>query len=96
MSFLYPNEPVNEALITAARQNPHQVAAVKLSKTQLRVLGSIRDKERVTSEQIAKRCGLSNSWASTLLKQLSVRLHLDRQSGSRQSGGVEYVYVKSR
>ncbi len=41
MGFLCQNEPINEALITAARCFPHQVARVKPSKTQLKVLDAI-------------------------------------------------------
>lgn len=96
MSFLCQNEPVNEALITAARSFPHQVARVKPSKTQLKVLDSINVGEKVTAAQIAHRCELSESWASTLLKQLTERSYLDRKAGARQSGGVEFHYVKSR
>ncbi|MBF4247475.1 MarR family transcriptional regulator, partial [Vibrio anguillarum] len=59
MGFLCQNEPINEALITAARIAPHQVALVKLSKTQLKVLSSIRWGEEVTSSQIADRLDLS-------------------------------------
>ncbi|EKO3650612.1 TPA: MarR family transcriptional regulator [Vibrio metschnikovii] len=92
MSFLCKNEPINEALITAARSVPHQVARIKLSKTQLRVLYSIRRGESVTASQIASRLDLSDSWASTLLKELNRKLFLSRRGSTRQCGGVEFVY----
>ncbi|WP_254313910.1 MarR family winged helix-turn-helix transcriptional regulator [Vibrio coralliilyticus] len=92
MSFLCQNEPVNEALITAARFFPHQVARVKPSKTQLKVLDSINVGEKVTAAQIAHRCDLSESWASTLLKRLYEKHYLQRTGGVRQCGGVEFSY----
>ncbi|MFL7864933.1 MarR family transcriptional regulator [Vibrio cincinnatiensis] len=92
MSFLCQNEPVNEALITAARCFPHQVARVKPSKTQLKVLDSIKAGEKVTAAQIAHRCDLSESWASTLLKHLYEKHYLHRTGGVRQCGGVEFSY----
>lgn len=92
MSFLCINEPINRALITAARSAPHQVALIKPSKTQLKVLRSIGINESVTASQVATRLGLSESWASTLLKELARKLFLDRQGCSRQLGGVEFVY----
>ncbi|EKO3578671.1 MarR family transcriptional regulator [Vibrio metschnikovii] len=92
MSFLCQNEPINEALITAARSVPHQVARIKLSKTQLRVLHSIRHGESVTASQIASRLELSDSWASTLLKRLYEKHYLLRSGGVRQCGGVEFSY----
>lgn len=92
MSFLCQNEPINEALITAARSVPHQVARIKLSKTQLRVLHSIRRGESVTASQIASRLDLSDSWASTLLKRLYEKNYLQRSGGVRQCGGVEFSY----
>ncbi len=92
MSFLCQNEPVNEALITAARCFPHQVARVKPSKTQLKVLDSINVGEKVTAAQIAHRCDLSESWASTLLKRLYEKHYLQRTGGVRQCGGVEFSY----
>ena len=92
MSFLCQNEPINEALITAARSVPHQVARIKLSKTQLRVLYSIRRGESVTASQIASRLDLSDSWASTLLKRLYEKHYLQRSGGVRQCGGVEFSY----
>lgn len=92
MSFLCQNEPISEALITAARSVPHQVARIKLSKTQLRVLHSIRHGESVTASQIANRLDLSDSWASTLLKRLYEKHYLQRSGGVRQCGGVEFSY----
>lgn len=94
MSYLCPNEPINEALITAARCFPHQVARVKPSKTQLKVLNSINAGEKVTAAQIAHRCDLSESWASSLLKRLYEKHYLQRTGGVRQCGGVEFSYVK--
>lgn len=94
MSFLCQNEPVNEALITAARVVPHQVARVKLSKTQLRVLESLSEGEVVTAQQISERCELSQSWASSLLRTLSNRSYLVRQQVILDRGGVEYVYTR--
>ncbi|ULN63110.1 MarR family transcriptional regulator [Vibrio gigantis] len=92
MSSLCQNEPVNEALITIARQIPHQVRLVKLSKTQLKVLKSIGQGEQVTATQVAKRCDLSSSFSSTLLKGLVTKSYLSRRGGSRLYGGVEYSY----
>ncbi|HIF9284161.1 TPA: hypothetical protein ACX6RV_000382 [Photobacterium damselae] len=43
----------------AARFAPHQVGLIKLSKTQLKVLQLIMLGEKVTAEQIAERCELS-------------------------------------
>ncbi|MEZ8970001.1 MarR family transcriptional regulator [Vibrio cyclitrophicus] len=94
MSFLCQNEPINEALITAARVVPHQVARVKLSKTQLRVLESISEGEMVTASQIAGRLGLSVSWASSVLKRVRDKHYLQRTGGVRNCGGVEYSYWK--
>lgn len=92
MTFLCQNEPINEALITAARIAPHQVTLVKLSKTQLKVLNSIQEGEKVTAAQIAHRCDVSESWASTLLKRLYEKHYLQRTGGVRQCGGVEFSY----
>ncbi|MCZ4371168.1 helix-turn-helix domain-containing protein [Vibrio diazotrophicus] len=92
MTFLCQNEPINEALITAARIAPHQVALVKPSKTQLKVLNAIKAGEKVTAAQIALRCDLSESWASTLLKRLYEKRYLQRTGGVRQYGGVEFSY----
>lgn len=92
MSFLCQNEPINEALITAARLVPHQVARIKPSKTQLKVLLSIRVGEEVTASEIASRCDISNSFASTLLKTLMCRGYLKRNAMVEHSGGVEFIY----
>lgn len=94
MLFLCQNEPINEALITAARLVPHQVARVKPSKTQLKVLGSIRWGEEVTSLQIADRLDLSESWASTLLKRLYEKHYLQRTGGVQETGGIEFIYSR--
>ncbi|PMJ89866.1 helix-turn-helix domain-containing protein [Vibrio sp. 10N.261.55.A7] len=93
MAFLCQSEPINESLITAARIVPHQVARVKLSKTQLRVLESISEGEEVTASQIAERLGLSESWASTLLKRLYEKCYLTRSSIGQDSGGIEFSYL---
>ena len=93
MSFLCQNEPINEALITAARLVPHQVARVKPSKTQLKVLMSIRVGEEVTASQIAERLDLSDSWASSLLRSLYEKCYLERSSIGRDTGGIEFSYV---
>ncbi|MDZ5515879.1 helix-turn-helix domain-containing protein [Vibrio fluvialis] len=95
MGFLHKNTPINEALVAAARLVPHQVALVKLSKTQLKVLNSIIEGEKVTAAQIAQRCDLSESWASTLLKRLYEKHYLQRTGGGRQCGGVEFSYQMS-
>ncbi|MDN3696988.1 MarR family transcriptional regulator [Vibrio cortegadensis] len=95
MSSLCQNEPINEALITAARSCPHQVGAVKLSKTQLRVLDSIAQEEEVTAQQIAERCELSSSWSSSLLKAIRSRGYLDRKVWPKASGGIGYSYKKA-
>ncbi|MEZ8308112.1 MarR family transcriptional regulator [Vibrio cyclitrophicus] len=93
MSFLCQNEPVNEALITIARQVPHQVGLVKLSKTQLRVLKVINVEEQVTALEIAKRCDISRSFSSTLLKMLMKKGYLTRKSIAKRTGGVEFRYL---
>lgn len=95
MSFLCQNKPVNEALITIARQVPHQVGLVKLSKTQLRVLNVIKVGEEVTALQISERCDLSTSWASTLLNKLFTKGYLERYRGSCEFGGIEFEYFKT-
>lgn len=76
----------------AARVVPYQVGLIKLSKTQLKVLQSIMPGEKVTAEQIAKRCELSSSWASTLLKMVWERGYLVRGGHVRINGGLEFVY----
>ncbi|MFA0690640.1 MarR family transcriptional regulator [Vibrio splendidus] len=92
MSFLCQNEPINEALITIARVVPHQVGMLKLSKTQLKVLQSIKPGEQVTASQVAERCELSSSWASSLLKRLYEKCYLTRSSIGQVSGGIEFSY----
>ncbi len=92
MSFLCQNEPINEALITAARAVPNQVARIKLSKTQLRVLESISEGEVVTASQIAGRLGLSVSWASSSLKRIFEKNYLDRCKKDREGGGMKFMY----
>lgn len=94
MVFLCQGKLVSEALITAARQNPQQVGIFKLSKTQLKVLETIKDGEHVTSSQIADRCEISSSFASTLLRRLCEKRYLQRTGGAQQTGGVEFIYSK--
>ncbi|WP_045042112.1 MarR family winged helix-turn-helix transcriptional regulator [Photobacterium kishitanii] len=76
----------------AARVVPHQVGLIKLSKTQLKVLQSIMPGEKVTAEQIAERCDLSCSWASTLLKMVWERGYLVRTAFMREGGGTIFYY----
>ncbi|CAH6913154.1 MULTISPECIES: MarR family transcriptional regulator [Vibrio] len=83
---------VNHVLVAAARLAPHQVKLVKLSKTQLRVLDSIKQGEEVTAQLIAKRCDLSPSWASSLLRSLYLRCYLTRVNVGLDFGGVEFRY----
>ncbi|RSD32549.1 MarR family transcriptional regulator [Vibrio pectenicida] len=92
MSFLCQNTPINEALITAARNCPHQVVRVKPTKTQLKVLDAIKAGESVTASQIAGRCDLSSRFTSTLLKGLVEKGYLFRRGDSRSFGGVEFSY----
>ena len=92
MSFLCPNAPINEALITAARICPHQVVRVKPTKTQLKVLDAIKSGESVTAQQMAERCDISQSFTSTLLKGLVEKGYLLRKGDSRTFRGVEYSY----
>ncbi|WP_347231053.1 MarR family transcriptional regulator [Vibrio splendidus] len=66
---------------------------LKLSKTQLKVLKSIRQGEQVTVSQVAERCELSPSWASTLLRRLYEKCYLTRSSIGQQTGGLEYQYT---
>jgi len=94
MTFLCQTEPINEALITAARIAPHQVALVKPSKTQLKVLNSIKAGEKVTAAQIAHRCDLSESWASTLLKRLYENTISRELEECVNVGGVEFRYYR--
>ncbi len=94
MTFLCQNEPINEALITAARIAPHQVALVKPSKTQLKVLNSIKVGEIVTVQKVAERCDISLSFTSTLLKGLVEKGYLARKGEVRLCGGIEFKYSK--
>ncbi|MDC4168156.1 MarR family winged helix-turn-helix transcriptional regulator [Photobacterium damselae] len=92
MQICTKNEQINANLMGAARAVPHQVGLIKLSKTQLKVLQSINLGEEVTSEQIAERCNLSSSWASTLLKTIWERGYLVRGGLVRQNGGLAFIY----
>ncbi|MEZ8059527.1 MarR family transcriptional regulator [Vibrio splendidus] len=83
---------VSHVLVAAARLVPHQVKLVKLSKTQLRVLDSIKQGEEVTAQYIAERCDLSPSWASSLLKSLYLRCYLTRVNVGLDFGGMEFRY----
>ncbi|WP_338324207.1 helix-turn-helix domain-containing protein [Vibrio furnissii] len=56
------------------------------------VLDAINKGESMTASQIAKRCDLSASFASTLLKGLVTKGYLSRRSDSRSLGGVEFIY----
>ncbi len=93
MQICTKNKQINANLMEAARVAPHQVGLIKLSKTQLKVLQSINPGEEVTSEQIAERCGLSCSWASTLLKRVWERGYLERVDYVRDKGGIFRVYA---
>lgn len=92
MQNLAKNTPIDARLSAVARLLPHQVNYVRLSKTQLRVLQSINVGEQVTAVEIANRCEVSESWASTLLKRLYDKQYLQRIEGIRQCGGVEFNY----
>lgn len=94
MDNLTQNGPIDPHLVKAARAVPHQVGLVKLSKTQLRVLKSIDASEEVTASQIATRCDLSPSWASTLLRRLFEKCYLQRSSGVLHAGGIEFKYYR--
>ncbi|ELV8648199.1 MarR family transcriptional regulator [Vibrio fluvialis] len=93
MGFLHQNTPISEALVAAARLVPHQVALVKPSKTQLKVLNAIKSGEQVTAVEIANRCSLSTSFASTLLKSLMQKGYLIRKTMTERTGGVEFGYM---
>ena len=84
---------LNHTLVAAARLAPHQVKWVKLSKTQLKVLDSIKYGEAVTAQQISERCNLSPSWASSLLRRLYQRCYLKRSHESLAFGGVLFKYT---
>ncbi|PSU23288.1 MarR family winged helix-turn-helix transcriptional regulator [Photobacterium kishitanii] len=92
MQICAKNEQINANLMGAARVVPHQIGLIKLSKTQLKVLQSIMPGEKVTAEQIAERCELSSSWASTLLKTVWERGYLRRTVFMREGGGVAFEY----
>lgn len=92
MQICTKNKQINANLMEAARVAPYQVGLIKLSKTQLKVLQSINPGEEVTSEQIAKRCDLSCSWASTLLKTVWERGYLVRAAFMREGGGYLFYY----
>lgn len=94
MQNLAKNTPIDARLSAVARLLPHQVNYVRLSKTQLRVLQSINMGEQVTAVQIAHRCDLSESWASTILKKLTEKRYLDRDSNVRENGGIEFSYMQ--
>ena len=85
---------VDHTLAAAARLVPHQVKWVKLSKTQLKVLDSIKQGEEVTAQLIAERCNLSPSWASSLLRSLYLRCYLTRASVGLDFGGVQFGYKR--
>ncbi|MGR5050705.1 MarR family transcriptional regulator [Photobacterium damselae] len=93
MHICAKNKQINADLMEAARVVPHQVGLIKLSKTQLKVLQSIMPGEKVTAEQIAERCNLSSSWASTLLKTVWERGYLVRTAFIREGGGVMFYYL---
>ena len=93
MQICTKNEQINADLMGAARAVPHQVGLIKLSKTQLKVLQSIMPGEKVTAEQIAERCDLSNSWASTLLKTVWERGYLKRFAVGKYCGGFTFRYT---
>lgn len=86
------NGQIDPRLSHVARLLPHQINSVRLSKTQFRVLQAIERGEQVTPNQIAERCGISNSFASTLLKRLCDKSYLKRSVKVRDLGGVLYVY----
>ncbi|WP_279152822.1 MarR family transcriptional regulator [Photobacterium iliopiscarium] len=95
MQICTKNEQINANLMEAARAVPHQVGLIKLSKTQLKVMQSIMPGEKVTAEQIAERCELSSSWASTLLKTVWERGYLQRIIMIKRGGGIVFVYFFS-
>lgn len=86
------NGQIDPRLSHVARLLPHQINRVRLSKTQYRVLQAIEKGEQVTPNQIAERCGISSSFASTLLKRLWGKLYLDRKPRIIDSGGKEFCY----
>ncbi|WP_158161270.1 MarR family winged helix-turn-helix transcriptional regulator [Grimontia hollisae] len=86
------NGQIDPRLSHVARLLPHQINRVRLSKTQYRVLQAIKRGEQVTPKQIAERCGLSDSFASTTLKRLWEKSYLNRNCESDLTGGVVYLY----
>lgn len=92
MQNLAKNTPIDARLSAVARLLPHQVNYVRLSKTQLRVLQSINLGEEVTAVEIANRCEVSTSFASTLLKTLTQKGYLRRKVLTEKTGGVEFGY----
>ncbi|MGF1736803.1 helix-turn-helix domain-containing protein [Photobacterium satsumensis] len=94
MDNLAQSGPIDPNLARAARSVPHQVGLVKLSKTQLRVLQSIKYGEEVTAGDIAERCGLSSAWASTTLRRLSEKSYLSRHFESALAGGGVFIYIR--
>ena len=92
MQHLAQNRQIHENLLKCARSVPEQVGLLKLSKTQLIVLQSIKEGEEVTPSQIAERCELSSSWASSLLRRLTDKYYLTRSCMLQLTGGVEYCY----
>ena len=94
MAILGKNDHISADLLKCARSVPHQVGQLKLSKTQLLVLQSIKEGEEVTPSQIADRCDMSPSWASSLLKRLAEKYYLTRSCMQQLTGGVEYRYIK--
>ena len=93
MQNLAKNTPIDARLSAVARLLPHQVNYVRLSKTQLRVLQSISVGEQVTAVEVANRCDVSTSFASTLLKTLVIKGYLGRKVLTHESGGVEFGYL---
>ncbi|WP_338012837.1 MarR family transcriptional regulator [Salinivibrio kushneri] len=88
------NGRISPDLLRMARTYPHQLNFIKLSKTQLKVLQSIKSGENVTAWMIAERCDFSQSFTSTLLKRLYDKCFLRRKSVVAYSGGVAYEYFK--
>ncbi|MFH0267244.1 MarR family transcriptional regulator [Vibrio rumoiensis] len=93
MQNLAKNTPIDARLSAVARLLPHQVNNVRLSKTQLRVLQSINMGEQVTAVEIANRCDVSTSFASTLLRTLMIKGYLKRKVMTERTGGVEFGYL---
>lgn len=94
MDNLAQSGPIDPRLVSIARVVPHQVGLVKLSKTQMKVLKLMGQGEDVTSEQIARRCSLSNSWSSTTLRRLYERGYLYRRFEPAQAGGGVFIYKR--